>query len=157
MSFIEQQAPVAHTKDLSVAVDFLPGEDDVKIREGSVNRTSCWPHLFTVWFWQIMLPIAVQTAKRCITENSLSPSIVCCFSQKNHQNPLRYEQMCRRIIDVSFPFKILVDVPLGMISQIGKVGGQTRSNIRDRGAYGIEIHCKVQTYSRSIVALYFLI
>jgi hypothetical protein len=30
-----------------------------------------------------------------------------------------------------------------MISQIEKVGGQTRSNISDGAAYGIEIHCKV--------------
>jgi hypothetical protein len=37
-----------------------------------------------------------------------------------------------------------VDVPIGMISQIEKVGGQTRSNISDGAAYGIEIHCKVR-------------
>ncbi|CAF3481420.1 unnamed protein product [Adineta steineri] len=38
--------------------------------------------------------------------------------------------------------QILVDVPLGMISQIEKVGGQTRSNISDGAAYGIEVDCK---------------
>jgi hypothetical protein len=31
-----------------------------------------------------------------------------------------------------------------MISQIEKVGGQTRSNISDGAAYGIEINCKVK-------------
>jgi hypothetical protein len=40
------------------------------------------------------------------------------------------------------PIQVLVDVPLGMISQIEKVGGQARSNISDGAAYGIEIHCK---------------
>ncbi|CAF4448807.1 unnamed protein product, partial [Adineta steineri] len=40
------------------------------------------------------------------------------------------------------PLQILVDVPLGMISQIEKVGGQTRSNISDGAAYGIEVDCK---------------
>lgn len=155
MSFIEQQAPIAHTKDLSLPVDFLPGEDDIKLREGSVDRTSFWLHLFPVLFWQIMLPIAVQTAKWRIAEISLSPSIVCCFSQ-NHQKPLRYEQMCRHVIDVSFRLKVLVDVPLGMISQIVKVGGQARSNIREGGAYGFEIHCKVQSCSRSIAVRYIL-
>lgn len=39
---------------------------------------------------------------------------------------------------------MLVDVPLGMISQIEKVGGQARSNMSDGAAYGIEIHCKVR-------------
>ncbi|CAF0884676.1 unnamed protein product, partial [Didymodactylos carnosus] len=37
--------------------------------------------------------------------------------------------------------QVLVDVPLGMISQIEKVGGQARSNIGDV-PYGIEINCK---------------
>jgi hypothetical protein len=40
--------------------------------------------------------------------------------------------------------QVLVDVPLGMISQIEKVGGQTRSNMSDGAAYGIEINCKVE-------------
>lgn len=40
-------------------------------------------------------------------------------------------------------FQVLVDVPLGMISQIEKVGGQARSQINDGAAYGIEINCKV--------------
>jgi len=40
------------------------------------------------------------------------------------------------------PIQVLVDVPLGMISQIEKVGGQTRSNMTEGAAYGIEIHCK---------------
>lgn len=38
---------------------------------------------------------------------------------------------------------MLVDVPIGMISQIEKVGGQARSNMSDGAAYGIEVHCKV--------------
>jgi len=40
------------------------------------------------------------------------------------------------------PDQVLVDVPLGMISQIEKIGGQTRSQINDGAAYGIEINCK---------------
>ncbi|CAF0769870.1 unnamed protein product [Adineta ricciae] len=38
--------------------------------------------------------------------------------------------------------QVLVDVPLGMISQIEKIGGQARSNMSDGAAYGIEITCK---------------
>ncbi len=45
-----------------------------------------------------------------------------------------------------FQSKILVDVPIGMISQIEKIGGQTRSNINDGAAYGIEINCKVKKF-----------
>jgi len=40
-----------------------------------------------------------------------------------------------------------------MISQIEKVGGQTRSNISDGAAYGIEIHCKVNKRKKQIFFL----
>ena len=42
--------------------------------------------------------------------------------------------------------KVLVNVPIGMISQIEKIGGQKFSQINDGAAYGIEIDCKVNRF-----------
>ncbi|CAF4419800.1 unnamed protein product, partial [Rotaria magnacalcarata] len=44
------------------------------------------------------------------------------------------------------PIQILVNVPIGMIGQIEKIGGQTRSNISDSAAYGIGLNCKDLRY-----------
>ncbi len=38
LSIPDQQPTVASTKDLSLPVDFLPGEDDVKLKEGTMNE-----------------------------------------------------------------------------------------------------------------------
>jgi hypothetical protein len=38
VSVPDQQPTVGSTKDLSVAIDFLPGEDDIKLREGKIYR-----------------------------------------------------------------------------------------------------------------------
>ena len=53
------------------------------------------------------------------------------------------------VSDATVSLQVLVDVPLGMISQIEKVGGQARSQINDGAAYGIEINCKVERWSMS--------
>ena len=34
ISIPDQQPTVCHTKDLSLPIDFLPGEEDVKLKEG---------------------------------------------------------------------------------------------------------------------------
>jgi hypothetical protein len=39
MSIPEQQPTIGYTKDLSLQVDFLPGEDDIKLREGKKDRS----------------------------------------------------------------------------------------------------------------------
>jgi len=36
ISIPEQQPTVAYTKDLSLQIDFLPGEDEVKLQEGKI-------------------------------------------------------------------------------------------------------------------------
>jgi hypothetical protein len=40
MSIPERQPTIASTKDLALPIDFLPGEDDVKLREGK-KRLKC--------------------------------------------------------------------------------------------------------------------
>ncbi len=35
----EQQPTVAHTYELSLPIKLLPGEDDVKLREGIITKT----------------------------------------------------------------------------------------------------------------------
>jgi hypothetical protein len=34
VSIPDQQSTVGYTKDLSLPIDFLPGEEDIKLREG---------------------------------------------------------------------------------------------------------------------------
>jgi hypothetical protein len=43
-----------------------------------------------------------------------------------------------------FELKVLINIPIGMINQIVKVGGQTLSRRNDGASYGIEIICKVK-------------
>ncbi|CAF3661708.1 unnamed protein product [Rotaria sp. Silwood1] len=69
------------------------------------------------------------------------------YRTHNRSVPYRGELIVTkyRLIFVTKPpdaIQVLVDVPLGMISQIEKIGGQTRSNMSDNAAYGIEINCK---------------
>lgn len=69
------------------------------------------------------------------------------YCTHNRSVPFRGELIVTkyRLLFVKKPpeaIQVLVDVPLGMISQIEKVGGQTRSNMTEGAAYGIEIHCK---------------
>jgi len=105
MSIVEERKNVGRTKDLNIPLTFLPGEDDVKLREEIV---------------------------------------LCNPKQKvRHQGELILTKF--RLVFVKKTdelVQVLVDVPLGMISQIVKIGGKTRGNLRDRGAYGIEILCK---------------
>ncbi|CAF3079656.1 unnamed protein product, partial [Rotaria sp. Silwood2] len=69
------------------------------------------------------------------------------YRTNNRSVPYRGELIVTkyRLMFVTKPpdtIQVLVDVPLGMISQIEKIGGQARSNISDGAAYGIEINCK---------------
>ncbi|CAF1098524.1 unnamed protein product [Rotaria magnacalcarata] len=69
------------------------------------------------------------------------------YRAHNRPAPYRGELIVTkyRLMFVTKPpdsIQVLVDVPLGMISQIEKIGGQARSNINDGAAYGIEINCK---------------
>ncbi|CAF3504310.1 unnamed protein product [Rotaria sordida] len=105
VSIPEQQPTVAHTKELSLPIDFLPGEEDVKLKEYMTYRSH--KHKVT------------HQGELILTKYRL------LFVTKSSESD-----------------QILVDVPLGMISQIEKIGGQTRSNISDSYAYGIEIICK---------------
>ncbi|CAF4628725.1 unnamed protein product [Rotaria sp. Silwood1] len=105
MSIIEQQTTIAHTKELSLPMEFLPGEEDVKLREYITYHI---PKQGVKYQGELVL-----TKYRLLFVTKSSESV-----------------------------QILVDVPLGMMSQIRKVGGQTRSNISDSAAYGIEIICK---------------
>ncbi len=41
MSIPEQQPTVAHTYELSPLLKFLPGEDDIKLREGKFRSLPC--------------------------------------------------------------------------------------------------------------------
>ncbi|CAF2432659.1 unnamed protein product [Rotaria sp. Silwood2] len=105
MSIVEQQLTIAHTKELSLPMDFLPGEEDVKLKEY----------------------ITYHIHKQKVTY---------------HGDLILTKYRLLFVTNSSESAQILVDVPLGMISQIVKVGGQTRSNISDNAVYGIEINCK---------------
>jgi len=124
----EQQPTVAHTFELSLPIKLLPGEDDVKLREGKS---------FLFLFESYLI-------------NNFDFRLDITYCTHNRSVPFRGELIATkyRLLFVKKPpepIQVLVDVPLGMISQIEKVGGQTRSNMTEGAAYGIEIHCKVNS------------
>ncbi|CAF3657661.1 unnamed protein product [Rotaria socialis] len=108
MSIPEQQQTVAFTKDLSLPMNFLSGEEDVKLRE------------YVTYHSQEKVP---YRGELIVTKYRL------LFVTKSPD-----------------PIQILVNVPIGMIGQIEKIGGQTRSNISDSAAYGIGLTCKDLRY-----------
>jgi hypothetical protein len=55
----------------------------------------------------------------------------------------QYDHFNQILVNVVY-HKVLVNIPLCVISQIEKIGGQARSSSRDLNAYGIEMHCKVR-------------
>ncbi|CAF1504586.1 unnamed protein product [Adineta ricciae] len=105
MSIPELQPTICSTKDLSLQIDFLPGEDEVKCRED----------------------LTYHRRKRKVTYDGelIVTKYRLLFVRKSPDS-----------------IEVLVNVPIGMISQIEKIGGQKFSQINDGAAYGIEIDCK---------------
>ncbi|UJR26804.1 hypothetical protein I4U23_008117 [Adineta vaga] len=104
LSIPELQPTILSTKELSLPVDFLPGEDDVKLRED-------------------------------ITYHGHKRKVI-------HHGELIVTKYRLLFVTKSTDSNVMVNVPIGMISQMEKIGGQKFSHINDGAAYGIEIDCK---------------